>query len=225
MWWLAAIVAVYLASWTRQPTIEWFAGEGMVVAILALHAGYSQCKTFRGRSIFAFVCLAAWVDLFEYLFDLPLWAQAATMAIYAPWFLWMWGREYNRPRVEYNPENVGLLFLRPTGIWLTLVSFFGLPYASVCVVADGDVWCFRRASKKFGRSRYSKAWLATHAVVDTGVKTTPEILEELSNQLGKSRGYGCRCVYQIRGALSIVGMQPKTIFHYIPGIFAMRAMK
>lgn len=230
MRWLAAIVLIYVASWLRQPpSLEWFAGESMVVAILALHAGYEECRTFRSRSVFAFICLAAWCDFIEYLLwlftDVSQKLFAVALMLYLPWLTWIWMRGYRIRPDRMNPDRVCLLFLRPTDAWGTFLSFFGLSFSSVCVVAGGSVWAFRRKSGRYERSRYSAAWLNTHDIIDTGVETTQEILNELTKQLGVSRGFHCRCIYQIRSVLSIMGMKPKTILHYLPGMYAMQVTK
>lgn len=225
MWWLMALVALYVADWCHQPSWQYLYGTKLVAVVFALHAGYYQSTTFRARSIFAFLAAKAWADFIEYLawwiFVLPYDFFWFTFVVFVPWFMWIWSREY-RISDPLNEQNVCLLFLRPIGVWNTILSFFGLPFSSVCVVAGGYVWSFRQRSGRYERTKYSASWLKSHDVFDTGVKTTPQVIRALTDQIGSTRGFHCKCIYQIRAVLDLLGLKPKTIFHYIPGVFAMQ---
>lgn len=232
MRWLAAIIALFVAGWFRQPpSFEWFSGESMVIAILALHAGHAESRSFRNKSIFALLCLAMWADLLEYLlwlyFDVRQEFFAATLMLYLPWLTWVWMREYDIRSDEINHNHVCLLFLRPKGFFGVFKSFFGLPFSSICIAVDCRVWAFRASKGFFASAPYTETWLKNHLLIDTGVVVTPAIRAALQRLEGVRRFPYSKCLWSIRGVLALLGGKYtiRSIFDYIPGVYAVRVLR
>lgn len=235
MKWLAAILIVTVAEWSAVPAVEisWQVALGakyLTVAILiqALWS-VSSNESLLFRTVVAFFCVAFWVDLLAYLVWISsgstINASLAIFIIFSLCMIYLLLREYDIKSDKINPANMTILLLRPRTEVEFIKSFFGAPVASVCLIADGNVWAYRKCSGVFEKNKYSAAVLKNHIAVDTGVKCTEAILGELENIVGTNRLPCCKCVYSIRAVLNMLGdrFSVKT-FDLIPGVYALKIL-
>lgn len=205
-----------------------------VALAVAVQAAYVMSKkhALRVRATFAFLACVTWCDVPAYVIwylhgvEVPELAPGAVLFMF--WCAGIASRSYPTGR-DYvvSHDNVMILFLKPRGFLGIVKSFIGSPVESVCILTGKQVWSFRRSRREFCKSRFSNRWLESHIVVDTGVKVNDHVVDMLSGLIGLKRGVGVRCVYVIRNVLIAIGKEykPKTVFHLIPGVYAMQILR
>lgn len=218
----------YPVSW------EYMLGSKILALSLALQAGYSESKDFKFKSLALFLIIAEFVIFIEYLIYLRITHCSLLFAliqlIFIPCFFWIWLREYNIKSDEFNKDNVCILLLKPKNNlnYLSLIKlFFGLPISSVCIVADNKIWAYRKSSNLYSCSDYNGQWLKTHILLDTKIKTSSQILNELNKIIGNKRFPNIKCVYAIRNILNLLGSKYKitSILDFIPGFYTLKINK
>ena len=233
---LAAIFILMIGEWIATPFIpigiSWQFALGAKYLVLSLLWIFALLSTTRERlivrSIILLFCIDAWADLIIYMawqgignsLDLSL----QIFVIYIAFMIHILLREYDIHSDKPNAKNVTILLLKPKSHIELIKSFIGLPVSSVCIVAAGNVWSFRRKSGKYEKSRYNSSWLSNHIAIDTGIECEYATLEELNKIIGEDRYPYCKCVYSIRHVLNELGgkFAIKTRLDYIPGIYVAR---
>lgn len=229
------IFGLFFIDWVYYPVSwEYMLGSKMLAVLLALQVGYSESNNFKIKSISLYLIICELVIFIEYLVYLRITHCSLLFAliqlIFIPCFFWVWLREYNIKSDDYNKDNICILFLRPKNNlnYFSLIRlFFGLPVSSVCIIADGKVWAYRKVSGVFSISEYNGKWLKTHILLDTNIETSQQIINELNKVIGNKRFPYVKCIYSIRGILKVLGngYEIRSILDFIPGFYALRINK
>jgi hypothetical protein len=183
----------------------------------------SKTASIITRSIIALVCCFAWLDLASYIawagFDID--ASPGIFVVLMVWLVWIAKRPYEIKSDPINPDNVMILFLKPRTTCGVIKAFFGIPVASVCLLACGKVWAFSKSSDTYRDRTYTDSWLEDHIAIDTGVKTIDSLMSDLAAMVGTKRGIGIKCLYQIKTILKHLGHEWEPV-SIIPGIYALQ---
>ncbi len=146
-------------------------------------------------------------------------------------FRWALYRKTLEPQTHVNDfTNVMLVFYRPQTYFEVLVTLIGYPFASMGVYANGQWLGFRR-SRKGLQLLDIKPNDERFLLVDTGVKTTPEIeatmkdLKDVPARCWTSLYIRCRCVTALSPILKKLGdkWQPKGL-DFLPSLYAYRRL-
>lgn len=233
------IFAVVVCEWIGAAVIDgdafWYFSlvSKQLIAALCISALYlkENAHNTLESSFLALLCVSAWLNVpLSIVWAIYGMSNTILCALFlAVFFLAVWivNRVYNIKSDNVFDDEVCLLFLRPNSFSMTTKAFLGLPVSSVCILAYGFVWSFRRDKKIFTRTKFTPKWLENHIVVSTGITQNEDILLALSGLVGERRGLGFRCVYVIKEVLGKIGpcFKPKSFFHYIPGIYAMQVLR
>lgn len=227
------VISLYCAEWVIYPEAEWEFLLGTKYLIIALFATalFVEFKTtILNRSILALIVLSVWCDLITYVLWQTNMVEIDLSALCALiFFIWL-GTTIKRAYPEHidtiNSDMVCILIKKPTGSFDVIKSLVGFPAASVCIVAGGYMWSFRKHTGKFEKTLLSHVYLDNHLVVNTWIKTTPEIIEELEKVIGEKRLPYCKCVWSIRKVLRLLGgkYNPR-LWDYLPSIYALKIIR
>lgn len=235
MIWL--ILIVYILEWFLYPNIndQWvflLGSKHLIIALMAITMlQASQSKSLMIRSIMALIVIDSVIDIVKFeiwnISNQDINISYISPFIFIPWLLFSIKREYPEKIDDVNLDNVNILFSNPTTSIDVIKSLFGFPVSSICIVAGGYLWSFRRSSGMFEKSTYMKKWVNNHIVIDTRIKCNDVILCELEKILGEDRRPYVKCVWSIRHVLNLLGnkYRIKSIFDYIPGFYFMRILK
>lgn len=226
-------ITLYCAEWIFYPSAEWefLLGTKYFIIALVTTGFFVEFKTtILNRSVLALLALSVWCDLITYV----LWQSKISDIDIAPlcaliFFIWL-GATIKRAYPDYidsiNGDMVCILIKKPSSSFDVIKSLVGFPAASVCILAGGYVWSFRKHTGKFEKTLSSHVYIDNHLVVNTWKKTTPEIIEELEKVLGEKRSPYCKCVWSIRKVLSFLGGKYKPNFwDYLPSIYALKIIR
>ena len=233
---LAAIFLLKIMEWSIAPflsiDVSWQFALGIKYLILSLLWTFVVFATMRERlllrSVILLFCINSWSDLIVYsvwhISDMTVDLALQAFIVYFAIMIHILLRQYDINSDKPNAKNITILLLKPKSHIEIVKSFFGLPVSSVCIVAAGNVWSFRRKTGKFEKSKYTSSWLSNHIAIDTGIECEYSTLEELNKIIGEDRYPYCKCVYSIRHVLNELGgkFAIKTWLDYIPGIYAIR---
>lgn len=227
------VIALYCSEWILYPDAEWefLLGTKYLIISLLVTGLFIELKTsLINRSVLALLVLSAWCDLITYV----LWQTGISHTDLSPlcaliFFYWL-----NLTIHRSYPDHIDsisiymtcILIKKPTDSFDVFKSLVGFPAASVCILAGGFVWSFRKHTGKFEKTLISHFYLEKHLVVNTLIKTTPEIIAELEKVLGEKRFPYCKCIWSIRKVLSLLGgkYKPK-LWDYLPSIFALKIIR
>ncbi len=182
----------------------------------------SETKSILHRSVITCITLFFIITVFDqalWLFtDYTINTGLVLFTLMLACFLNIVMREYDLPNDKLNTQDIFILLLKPRSRWEVLKALIGIPVASVCIYYNGYVWAFR-SSGKYQLSHITPKLINNHTIINTGYKKTDEIIELLNSKIGNTRGLGIKCIYEIRDILTIMGLKPKTLLHYIPSIY------
>lgn len=227
-------ITLYCVEWIFYPDAEWeylLANKYLIIATLVTAIFIELKADLVYRSVLALLTLSVWADFITFnlrhfgAIDVDL--SIPLSLIFFVWLLYTLKRSYPESINSVNDNRVALLVMKPKTEIDVIKSLVGAPVSSVCLVADGYVWSYRKHSNLFEKSIYNKNWLTDHIVVDTGIKVTPTMTKELERIVGTKSFPYCKCVWTIRNVLNMLGgkYQIKTLFDYIPGIYVLRVLR
>lgn len=232
--WLISLFLLFSVDWFYYPVSwEYLLGSKILAVALALQAGYSVSSSFRNKSIFAFLAIIEWVFFIEYIIYLKITHCSLLFAvaylIFIPFFFWVWKRGYDTKSNEYNKDNIFILLLKPPkkyNLFTVIRLYFGLPVLSVCIVSRENVYAFRKSSGLYSSSKFSEKWADSHILIDTEIRCTDKIDNELNKIIGTNRKPYIKCIFVIRRVLRLLGANYRidNIFQYIPGIYALKIL-
>lgn len=234
---LIILIIVYAAEWFFYPDADnqWgflLGSKHLIIVLMAISLlQASQSKSLLIRSILALLVIDSFTDLIKYetwlLSDQTFDISLISPFLFIPWLFFTLFREYPDKIDNMNNQNVNILILKPDTQCGLFKSLFGYPASSICIASHGFIWSFRRHSGLFEKSKYSERRLNRHLVIDTKIKLTVEIVEELSKVLGSSNKPYIKCVWAIRNVLNMLGKQYaiKSWLDYVPGFYIMRILK
>lgn len=222
------LLSFYLSStWEIELDIKFFVIAVLSTALLI----ETRRKSLMLRSILALVTLSSWSDFINY----SLWQLSGrtinlsgiAFVIFISWLIFTIKRKYPDKIDCINEETVNILALRPKSSLDVIKALIGLPAASICIVADGYVWAFRKRSGRFEKGPYCSSWSESHIIIDTKVKITDNIINQLELIIGTKRKPYIKCIWTIRNVLNSLGSKYMitSYIHYIPGIYFMKILK
>jgi len=233
---ILSIISLVISEWLIIPFIDnqWELTlfiQYILIALLFTYISYLILdRKLLERSIFVLLTLDAWFDVFKF----ALWQYSNTAIdfsiigslMFFCWLLFVIKRQYPEKLDLVNLDNINILILKPKTIFDVIKGLIGYPASSICICANGYVWCFRRKSGVFEKMPYHYQWTESHLVIDTGIKCTQEHKQMLDNLVGTVRTPCIKCVYVIRCLLNTLGCKYsiKSWFDYIPGIYFMRIL-
>lgn len=234
---ILAIVIIYLIEWLLSFYFSntWEIELEIKLFTIAILSNALLIETRRKslllRSLLALITLSSWSDFINfYLWQLS--GRSINLSFYSfiifiAWLICTIKRKYPNRIDEINNDNVNILALRPKTTLDVIKALIGMPASSICIVADGYVWAFRRRSGLFEKVKYSENWSDSHIIIDTRVKINDNILDKLNNIVGTKRIPYVKCVWTIRHVLNELGnkYKIKSLFDYIPGVYFMKILK
>lgn len=233
---IPAILGVYTIEWVANPFVadQWsflLCSKYLLVFLLATQIFNrldwrnpvlgSMVGLFVLSSFSDFVKIVAW-NYWSQRVDTSPWMAC----LFITWLLYVIERRYPKNSAAFNPLHVHVLLLRPTSPIDVIKGLFGAPFSSVCIYAGGAIWAFRRASGVFEKTEYSPRWLERHVWIDAQQKASQELLSNLEALIGAKRGAGCKCVWEIRNVLRLLGGKfvVKNWLEFVPGFYALKLL-
>lgn len=233
MIWL--IPAIYLIEWWMfvfiQDTWDLLLGtKYLAVSVLAwILVSYSCNDTLFKRSLILLYAIDTTADVIRYIswqssskdFDLIL----HEVFIFIIWFIFIIIRDYEYKSDEINMENINIIAIKPKSNIDVLKGLIGLPASSICIATFDSIWAFNRKTGMFSERKYQH--YNDRIIIDTGIKCTDEILNELNKIVGTKRYPYIKCIWSIRHVLNMLGTKYSINywFDYIPGIYLMKIIK
>jgi hypothetical protein len=187
-------------------------------------------KTILIRSCFSLLAIDGWCDVIKYILwqfsDYKIDLSIVGALIFFFWLLFIVKRQYPERIDLADFDNVNILILKPKSKCDVIKGLIGYPAASICILANGYIWCFRGRSGVFERIEYNKSWIDSHLVINTKIKFNEEHNIILDKLIGTVRHPCIKCVFVIRYLLNKLGGKYaiKTWLDYIPGIYFMRTI-
>lgn len=130
---------------------------------------------------------------------------------------------YQSDRIDPNGQNVYLCFWKPKNTRSLLGSIFGLPFGGMSIYTNYVLWGYRWGESSFRPRQVDPCVIQREFFVhDTGIKTSQEIIRQLKSAYGSKAGFlRVRCIYTIRGVLSLLGPKYKadSILKLIPSVY------
>lgn len=232
-----AALGIYAAQWASLPFIDdqWgFVVVSQLVIIALLVTGAFRLlygESVLVRSVLALWSIGAWGDVasgtaWNY-FGMYVDMSASSALVFAVWLIFIVRRKYDTKNDTIYADSVVLLVKRPVTGWDMVKSLFGAPAPSLCVSIGGIVWAFRKRTGVFEMLPMTDRMRASHTAINTGMRSTPDIIAQLGRMVGTPRGIiPCRCVWTIRNVLQQIGGKYaiKSWFDYVPAIYVMRIL-
>lgn len=182
---------------------------------LMLFAGAAvfSSGSLRDRSVLDIILIWATVIFFtDWTSYFPPWLSSYESFIFSALVTWVYFRPYKIIQGPVNLKNVCIAFYNgPNAPFLSrLASHVGLPFSSVALIVKG---ISIRPSKATGAMVETTAAVIRskgYVIVDTGVKSTPEIYAEVKKIIGAKTGRGffrTRCLKNLSPVLKLMGSQ------------------
>lgn len=226
---LSGDIAWYFAQWSQIfMCLVW-------VSVLFTHVPKNKINI---RSVIAIILVSYIVSVATY----PLWifypsAYIYALVLYFPLLYFALkhtaSRTYKFRSDPIRGNNVYICLWKPEKAASLFESLIGAPIGSVCLYANGYIYCFRWGAKEYAKKPVTtSAVLRKFIVIDSGVKANAAICSKMDSLIGnKARAWRslwlrCRCIFIIKPVLVRMGddFRPR-LFEFIPSLYAARLLR
>jgi len=224
------VLATHVDPMVGKFVVSFWQIEAMLLMLLAVFAESTQ----RDKSVLLVLSIwFGWIaitDLWPEYISAPV--AGLETSIFSFFVLWAMARPYfySSFPLESRGENILIGFYRGTKAPLlsSLSALIGLPFSSIVIV--GGVTALRPSA--FGEMTINHPDILNpddYVFINTGVKATPGICAEIAKCSGKPTRllgiFSAKCVRTCQPVLEMLGLKPKSWFHYMPSIFYYQAAK
>ncbi len=199
---------------------------------LVLGAAVFSKNTMPERSVMDVIFLwALWILSTDWLPYFPPTLASIETGIFIAILAYVYFRPYRFIQTPIEPENVCIAFYGgPNAPFLSrLASHTGFPFSSVALVVNGAA--VRPSKATGGMVGATPAILKAkgYVMIDTGIKSTPEIYGKMKSIIGTKTGYGflrTRCLKNMMPVLECLGpeWQPER-WPVIPSLFYKQCVR
>ena len=203
------------------------------IALLCVAAVLAK-DTQRDKSALSVLTVwAIWI-LFtdQFNLNLPDFLLSIESFVFSFFVLWALIRPYFYPSASLpqRGDNVYIGFYQGTRapFLSSLAALFGLPFPSMLIVA-GETVLRSSGCGKMVKNGTAIIKPKDYVFVDTGKKTSKALnnaIDKCVNKPTKAIGiFRMKCVHNCEPVLDILGLKPKSFFHYLPSVFYYQCVR